>query len=62
MLAAAGVGVAGVSDVVATARRMSQGWHEIAPREADRERYRRLFGAYRELYPALSGVFEQLAD
>ena len=62
VLAAAAVGIAGDSDVTATARRMSRGWREVTPREADRERYRRQSRAYRQLYPALAEVFEQLAD
>lgn len=61
VLAAAGAGVADETDVVATARRMSQGWHQVPPHEADRERYRRMAGAHRELYPALKEVFSQLA-
>ena len=59
-LAAAAVGVAGETDVVATARRMSQGWQHVQPRDADRDRYRAMSAAYRELYPALSTVFKQL--
>jgi len=61
VLAAAGAGVANETDVVATAQRMSQGWREVQPRADDRARYRRMAGAYRELYPALKGVFRQLA-
>jgi xylulokinase len=61
VLAAAAVGIEGVWDVVATAQRMSQGWREVKPRTADRETYRRCFDVYRELYPALSGVFGKLA-
>jgi xylulokinase len=61
VLAAAGVGIADQTDVTATARRMSQGWREVQPRTDDRNRYRRMAGAYRELYPALKGVFRQLA-
>jgi xylulokinase len=60
VLAAAAVGVDGETDVVATARRMSQGWREIQPRDIDRERYRRMAAAYDQLYPALAGVFKQL--
>ena len=62
VLAAAGVGVEGEHDVAATAARMSQGWREIRPEMTDRERYRRRFAAYQELYPALAGIFRQLAD
>ncbi len=60
VLAAAGVGVAGETDVVATARRMSQGWRVVQPDDTDRDRYRAMSAAYRELYPALAGVFQQL--
>jgi xylulokinase len=61
VLAAAGAGIADETDVPATARRMSQGWRGVEPRPDDRERYRRMAGVYRELYPALKGVFPLLA-
>jgi sugar (pentulose or hexulose) kinase len=62
VLAAAAVGLEGESDVVATAGRMSQGWRRITPRTADRARYRALAATYRELYPALAGIFGMLTS
>jgi xylulokinase len=61
VLAAAATGMAGGSDVMATAERMSRGWRRILPRDADRERHRIMAATYRELYPALRGVFDTLA-
>ena len=62
VLAAAAVGVDATWDVVATARRMSTGWREVLPRDADREVCRRRYEVYRELYPTLAPVFGRLAD
>jgi xylulokinase len=61
ILAAAAVGIGGETDVVATARRMSRGWRDVLPRDHDRDRYRHMAAAYRELYPALKNVFARLA-
>ena len=61
VLASAATGVGAMWDVVATAERMSQGWREVLPRAPDRETYRRRYEVYRELYPALAGVFARLA-
>ena len=61
IMAAAAVGIDGTWDVVATAGRMSKGWRAVEPRAVDREVYRRRYDVYRELYPALRGVFAKLA-
>jgi xylulokinase len=61
VLAAADSRPDGERDVVATARYMSGGWQEVHPVESNGEVYRRQFQAYRELYPALTGVFARLA-
>ena len=62
VLAAAAVGIDAIWDVVATAQRMSQGWRTIEPGTRHRDVYRRRYEVYRELYPALAGVFARLAD
>lgn len=62
VLAAAGTGLEGQTDVAGTARRMSQGWREVPPSATGPERYRQLTRAYRRLYPALAEVFALLAD
>jgi xylulokinase len=62
ILAAAAVGMDGDHDVVATARRMSQGWRAVEPdREGPAVRcYREMGPLYERLYPALSPIFAAL--
>jgi xylulokinase len=64
ILAAASVGLDGEAEVAATARRMSRDWRAIEPQRdgATARRYHRLGAQYERIYPALSPIFEALAD
>jgi len=61
MLAAAAVGLEGVSDVAETAGRMSRVAEVRAPDADVRGRYRDTCAVYRDVYPALKSLFPRLA-
>ncbi|HEY5879897.1 MAG TPA: FGGY family carbohydrate kinase [Nakamurella sp.] len=61
VLGAAAVGFTGTHDVAATAEQMSGVDTVISPRPDDLDRYRTAHEAYRQLYPALKGIFPTLA-